>query len=85
MGDEELLRHAASERRALLTNNVRHFVPLARDWAAARQDHYGLLFTSDSGLPRGKKTIGLYVNLLGTLMDAHREDHAFMNRIHWLP
>jgi hypothetical protein len=40
--DEALLELWDRESRALLTNNVRDFVPLAREWAAVSRDHAGL-------------------------------------------
>ncbi len=41
--DEEVLVSAAADGRVLVTRNARDFVPLARDWAEARQRHAGLL------------------------------------------
>ena len=41
--DEPLLVLCEHESRALLTNNVRDFVALAREWAAAGRDHAGLI------------------------------------------
>jgi hypothetical protein len=82
--DEPLLSFAATEQRALLTNNVRDFGPIAVRWAAGGQDHYGLIFTSDESMPRGKSTIGVYVDALAALMDAHRALDALRNQIGWL-
>jgi predicted nuclease of predicted toxin-antitoxin system len=83
--DEPLLTFAASEERALLTNNARHLAPLAARWAAGGQDHVGLLFTSDASMPRGKARIGLYVATLNALMDANSANDALRNQIRWLP
>lgn len=82
--DEELVRVTARERRALLTNNVRDFVALARRWAAAGEDHHGLIFTSDASLPRSTRTIGRYVSKLRVLLEENPDDGAFRNRVHWL-
>jgi hypothetical protein len=82
--DEPLLRLAASEGRALLTNNVRHFAVLARQWAGSGQDHHGLVFTSDASMPRGKGTIGRYIATLAALMEANPADGALAHDVRWL-
>ena len=82
--DEPLLRQARDDRRALLTNNVRDFAPLARQWAAGGEDHAGLIFTSDESMPRSRNTIGLYVERLSELLHANPDDDAFRNRVEWL-
>ncbi|MCP4309042.1 MAG: hypothetical protein GY788_30050 [bacterium] len=46
MADEELLAHAATERRALVTENVADFMPLATRWAGEHRTHAGLIFTN---------------------------------------
>lgn len=79
--DAALLRFATSELRTLLTNNVRHFVPLTQQLAASGEDHHGLLFTSDASLPRGKATIGRYVTALRDVMERHE---ALVNQVRWL-
>lgn len=82
--DEALLALAASQGRALLTNNVRDFATIAVLWARGGQDHCGLLFTSDESLPRGRRTIGLYVEVLGALLHAHPAQDALRNQVRWL-
>lgn len=82
--DEPLLRLASSEDRALLTNNARDFVPLVVRWAASREHHCGILLTSDVSLPRGRHSIGLYVETLKALMDANPAARALENRVLWL-
>jgi hypothetical protein len=82
--DEALLALCARESFALLTNNVRDFVPLAREWAAAGSEHAGLVFTSDASLPRHSGTIGLYVALLSALTIDNPAARALANQIRWL-
>lgn len=82
--DEALLAFAAAQGRALLTNNVRDFATIAALWAKGGQDHHGLLFTSDESLPRGRGTIGLYVEALTALLDAHPAEGALRNQVRWL-
>lgn len=82
--DETLLALAAEQGRALFTNNVRDFATIAVLWAKGGQEHCGLLFTSDESLPRGRGTIGLYVEVLGALCEANFAKNALRNQVRWL-
>jgi predicted nuclease of predicted toxin-antitoxin system len=82
--DEELLRRARADGRAILTNNVSDFVVLLRDWTRQGEEHAGMIFTSDESMPRSRGTIGLYLNQLSELLDANPADDAFRNRVEWL-
>lgn len=44
--DADLLVWAAAHDRAIVTENVRDFVPLAQQWAATGRDHAGLVVTN---------------------------------------
>ncbi len=44
--DADLLNYAARESRALVTENVGDFSPLATQWAAQGKVHRGLIFTN---------------------------------------
>lgn len=46
MSDEDLLAHAAANQRALVTENVVDFMPLAMQWASTNQVHSGLVLTN---------------------------------------
>jgi Domain of unknown function (DUF5615) len=46
LADEEVLELASSERRVLITHNVRHFAPLMRSWAEARRSHGGCILVT---------------------------------------
>jgi predicted nuclease of predicted toxin-antitoxin system len=85
LDDERLLALAASEDRALLTAGARDFLPLIRRRAQSGEDHCGLLLTSDGSTPRGKRTIGLYVERLRELMEANPDRRALANQVRWLP
>jgi predicted nuclease of predicted toxin-antitoxin system len=43
LDDVDVLSHAASSGRVLVTRNARDFVPIARDWAETGRRHAGLL------------------------------------------
>jgi len=82
--DEPLLDLCASDRRALLTNNVADFAVIARQWQSQGRSHQGLVFTSDHSMPRSRNTIGRYVELLAVLVTDNPGDNSFVDRVHWL-
>lgn len=82
--DESLLLRCADERRALMTNNVADFTVIARRWAGEGRAHLGLVFTSDTSLPRSRATIGRFVEALDDLMDTNPASEALAGRVHWL-
>lgn len=82
--DEPLLSLCVTEQRALLTNNVADFTVIARRWALEGRRHFGLIFTSDTSMPRSRHTTGRYVITLQALMRANPADDACADRIHWL-
>ncbi len=83
-GDETLLEICASEQRTLLTNNVGDFAVIAGRWVIEGRQHYGLIFTSDASMPRGRRSIGSYVDALDKLLGANLSEAAFTDRTHWL-
>jgi len=50
--DDEVLDHARSAGRAVVTENVRDYRPLAEALLAAGESHSGLVFTTDKRWPR---------------------------------
>lgn len=46
MTDEDLFSYATNGERALVTENVADFMPLAAQWAGAGRAHTGLIFTN---------------------------------------
>jgi hypothetical protein len=67
MGDEELLRWASAEGRALVTENVRDFAPLHGSFVNSGEDHCGMVFTSPVRFPRRRSGIGALVRALAAL------------------
>jgi hypothetical protein len=84
LSDDELLRRMAQERRAIMTNNVKDFMPLASRAAVAADDHYGLLFTSDRSMPRRGDTIGRFIDVLDGFLQRHEGEDGYRNRVQWL-
>lgn len=62
--DADLLVWAAGEGRALVTENVRDFAPLAQEWAVTGRDHAGIVFTNPRRFARATKAYP------GTLVEA---------------
>jgi predicted nuclease of predicted toxin-antitoxin system len=84
LGDEELLRRMAHERRAIMTNNVKDFVLLAGRMAVMNDHQYGLLFTSDKRLPRCSHAIGRAVDALDAFLQRHQGEDSYRNQVQWL-
>ncbi|MGA8364240.1 MAG: DUF5615 family PIN-like protein [Solirubrobacteraceae bacterium] len=82
--DETLLALSTAEKRALLTNNVRDFVPIATRWVGEGRSYYGLLLVSDRTLKRSRNTIGAYVSAIDRLLREHSEENALRDQIIWL-
>ena len=82
--DEELLELCANDDRALLTNNVGDFAVIARRWQDEGRSHRGLVFTSDSTLPRTHHASRRYIAALDALMTAQRGDRDLTDQVHWL-
>src|SRR5438093_1209661 len=76
--DDEVLVAAASEERALVTENVRDFRPLETALLAAGGHHHGIVYTSDRQFPRGDPaTTGQLVRALNALL---RDQPALRDR-----
>jgi hypothetical protein len=84
LGDDELLRRMARERRAIMTNNVKDFVPLVTRATLAGGGHHGLLLTSDRSMPRRVDAIGRFVEVLDEFLQGHQGDEGCRNQIRWL-
>lgn len=84
VSDEELFRRMAREERAIMTNNVKDFVPLANRAAVNGEDHYGLLLTSDKSMPRRLDAIGHVVDALNEFLSRHQAKDSCRNQVRWL-
>ncbi len=84
LSDEELLRRMAQEQRAIMTNNVKDFVPLTSRALLEGSDHYGLLLTSDKSMPRRNDAIGRVVDALDTFLQCHKAEDSCCNQVRWL-
>jgi hypothetical protein len=63
--DPEVFAHAQATERVLVTENVSDYLLLDAEYRAAGRGHAGLIFTSDSAFPRGRRdTLGALVAAL---------------------
>jgi predicted nuclease of predicted toxin-antitoxin system len=85
VADWEIVRRIAAERRALVTNDVLDFQLIHNQMLTAGEEHYGLIFTSDSTMPRNKASIPLWVRALEKALTEHSANDALKNRIRHLP
>lgn len=84
LSDDELLRRMAQEQRAIMTNNVKDFVPLTSRAAAGGDEHSGVLLTSDKSLPRRSDAIGRTVAALDEFLQRHQAKDSLRNQVRWL-
>lgn len=52
--DDQILAYAATERRALVTANIKDFIPLDTRYRAADQSHAGLILVSTKTFPQNR-------------------------------
>jgi hypothetical protein len=67
--DEQIFAHAASTGRALVTANIKDFVPLDARYRAASQTHAGLILVSAKTFPQDRSYSAAVTNALSALLD----------------
>ncbi len=83
--DRELVLRMATERRAIVTNDVEDFEIIHEQLLAAGEEHHGMIFTDDATMPRNKGAIPQWVQTLAGLLAAHTDEDWLRNQIHHLP
>lgn len=84
VSDGELIRRMSAERRAIVTNDVADFQPLHERVLRREEQHYGMLFTYDTSLPRRRADSPLWVTTLEAFLSGHQAEDALRNRVHHL-
>lgn len=84
LSDREVWERARSEGRALVTENAADFMLLVREAAAEGEDHFGVVFSSPRSLPRGRATIGVFVESVDALLRERPADDGLLNQVYWL-
>ena len=81
--DEELLRAAAGDGRALVTENAKDFDRIVRAWSSTGEHHAGVIFTSPLRYRRASRAYP--ANLVAGLLGFFAETPADQtDLIHWL-
>jgi indole-3-glycerol phosphate synthase len=66
--DDQILAYATAEKRALVTANVKDFVPLDARYRAADQSHAGLILVSTKTFPQNRGFPSAVTTALATLL-----------------
>jgi uncharacterized protein DUF5615 len=82
--DRDLWTFAIVERRAILTEDVGDFMALMREWLLVGERHFGVVCTSPRSMPRGRETIGLFVETLDGFLSDRPADDALADQVAWL-
>lgn len=84
LADSAIFAEAQADRRAVVTENVADFVPIADEADHRGRPHHGLVLIDPAKFPRGdRRTVGRLVRELGRLMAEFPRDEAVSAR-HWL-
>lgn len=83
--DADIFLAAQEEERAIVTENVGDFRPIAREWQAMGRVHFGLVLTTNRRFPRAhSRTAVRLVRALIDLVDAETGRPSASNREIWL-
>ena len=66
--DEQILARASSTGRALVTANIKDFVPLDARYRAASQEHAGLILVSARTFPQDRSYTAAIISALSALL-----------------
>jgi predicted nuclease of predicted toxin-antitoxin system len=76
--DDEQLEFATQEGRALVTYNIRDFVPLHESWTALGRSHAGIIVSQQLG----SRQYGLLLSRMLRLLDHFTADEIRGNLVH---
>lgn len=84
--DQALLRSAAAAGLAIVTENIKDFVPLHRQVLAAGERHAGMVLTHPRRFPRSARNhAGVLTQALAVFLDEQAEDlHGVESFLWWL-
>ena len=69
LADDQILAHATAARRALVTANIKDFIPLDARYRAASQAHAGLILVSAKTFPQDRTFTAAIISALSALLD----------------
>jgi hypothetical protein len=83
LADEDLLRAATADGRAVVSENVREFDRIVRNWASTGERHGGVIFTSPRRFQRSRSSYpGDLVSALQSLLANSPPEQP--DWVHWL-
>ncbi len=74
--DDQILAHAAAAGRALVTANIKDFMPLDAEYRAAGHEHAGLILVSAKTFPQDRTYTASLASSLSNLLDQPRPIRA---------
>ncbi|HEV3322187.1 MAG TPA: DUF5615 family PIN-like protein [Solirubrobacteraceae bacterium] len=80
--DHQVIDTACREVRAVVTNNIKDFRPLAAEQVASGRGHAGLILLP-AGRSRSRKATGAIADAIEAVMRAHPDGIASAE--HWIP
>lgn len=69
LADDQILAHASAAGRALVTANIKDFMPLDARYRAAGQPHAGLVLISAKTFPQDRSFTATITTALSALLD----------------
>jgi hypothetical protein len=74
--DDQVLSRAAATGRALVTANIKDFIPLDAQYRAAGQSHPGLILVSAKTFPQNRSYTSAVTSALAALLDERAQIQA---------
>ena len=74
--DDQILSRAAATGRALVTANIKDFMPLDAQYRAAGQAHAGLILVSTKTFPQNRSYTSAVTSALAALLDEREQIEA---------
>jgi hypothetical protein len=68
LSDDQILAHATEKGRALVTANIKDFIPLDARYRAAGQTHAGLILVSTKSFPQDRSFTSAIIGALAALL-----------------
>jgi hypothetical protein len=74
--DDQILARATTAGRALVTANIKDFMPLDARYRAAGQEHAGLILVSAMAFPQNRSFTSAVISALVALLDGREQIEA---------
>jgi Domain of unknown function (DUF5615) len=74
--DDQILSRAAATGRALVTANIKDFIPVDAQYRAAGQAHAGLILVSSKTFPQNRSYTSAVTSALAALLDEREQIEA---------